>query len=89
MTNIFSSEHIEAAASFYKDGGTDNEYVPHLARLCFQCANIAHMMDYDAGVTESLKKANEYLDKISPRHRRQQVGSQAAMFDKEVVIWAR
>ena len=89
LTNLLTSDHIEAAAAFYIGAGTDNEYVPQIARLCFQCTYIAHMTDNGIGIIESLNKANEWLDKISSRHRRQQVGSQAAIFDAEVVIWAR
>lgn len=69
--------------------GTDNEYVPQIARLCFQWTYIGHMKADNVGSVDSLQKATEYLDKVSPKHRRRQVGSQAAMFDAEVVIWAR
>lgn len=75
------------------NNGINDEYVPQLARVCFRTAQIAYMAD-DNAAFEVLNRANEHLDKVSPKHRRGQVDPQEAMFDEakfdaEVVIWAR
>ena len=74
-------------------GGTNDEYVPHLARVYLGTVHIGFMTGYNVTSIEAgLKIANEHLDKVSPKHRRRQVGPQAPqapMLDAEVVIWAR
>ena len=90
LTDILTSNHLEKAAEFYLNNGTNDEYVPHLARVCFWVGHNMYLADgYNASADEALNKADEYLDKVSPKHRRRQVGLEAAMFDAEVVIWAR
>ena len=71
------------------NSGTNDEYVPQLARVCLRTAQIAYMAGDNASFFEALKTANEHLVKVSPKHRTGQVVPQAAMFDAEVVIWAR
>ena len=86
MTDLFTSTHLEKAAEFYINSGINDEYVPHLARVCLRAAHISFMAGDNAYSSAGLERANEHLDKVSPKHRWRQ---EEAIFDAEVVIWAR
>ena len=69
--------------------GTDNEYAPHLARVCFLTSENHKIFEDFDGCDETLVKAIEYREMVVTDDKRRRGNLFEKDFDSEVVIWAR